>query len=812
MSKKAARPSPEAIARANKLCEIQNSIFNIANEKVENVTKKILAFDEIKTEKGIHIIVSMIFSAYRLRIHIHNELVELEKQLIKAHNNFKKVFLDIGMCYDSVYVTFATNRGNILLIAHSLNEGVFTADDLLPYLQRYTKLPEESYPHVALIYYLFAPEIHKSKELVDYYKGILEFVHEHELYWFHFQKVYEQQALLESNDFKLIKEYRGQGFMNNSVESILRLDSVEALKGYIEGSEEDGIDCSIYQSMPLSESKPTPLMLSIFYGSMNCFNYLMTKCDPKKTSIDGYTTTQFAAAAGQLEILKILEGKGVDIKGCLQVAILYHQNEIVDYLLNENKATLLDSHPKLQTPFACTMQSDNLQTLKIFLEKGFDANTKDKSMQTPLFIAAGHGSIATLSVLLMFPNININLKDKNENTAFIFAALRGQVSSLCLLLDVDGVDVNGKDKRQQCAMHIAATNGDLEIINVLLNDKRTDPNIGNRLGDTPLLLALQNRQMQVVDALMNNSSVKVAAMNTLGVKPIHIAAEKNYIDIMEKLIARKVDVNTRTKKGKKAAIHSACEHGYIEILNMLLNCEKIDINIQNQEGWTPLHYAAEYDQREVVKILLDKGADYNIRNIGNETPLHFALQTKTGELANVFLALKDIDVNEKTVQDWTALHFAANKGFFDICAKLISMGVDINAQTKKGKTPLHFAAQTGRETIMRLLIDNGADPTAKDIEDRTPLHYAAENGHAECCAFLLKLKNVDVNAKAFENYTPLHFAARYNHVATVQLLLAQPNIEVNAENEDGQTPLQYAVLAHADDVIPILKLDKRVKQ
>ena len=75
MSKKAAHPSPEAKERAKTLCDIQNSIFNIANEKVENVMKKILNFGEIKTEQGIHIIVSMVFSAYRLRIHIHNELV-----------------------------------------------------------------------------------------------------------------------------------------------------------------------------------------------------------------------------------------------------------------------------------------------------------------------------------------------------------------------------------------------------------------------------------------------------------------------------------------------------------------------------------------------------------------------------------------------------------------------------------------------------------------------------------------------------------------------------------------------------------------
>ena len=806
MSKTKAVPTPEAIAQSKHLEELQKTIFSINDDNLNAVSTMILGSDESKSESGIRIITSMILTVNRTQIKKSLVLINFVKALISAEPKYKEAILEESMCYDAVFVTFANHRGNLLFIAKCIEYGVLSVQDVSPYIERYANFPEEYYSHAALIYYIFAPEIHTMPHLKEYFIKVIDFVNKTDQYPFYFQKLHESLMLLKGCDFRLIREYRKQGFMNNSIESIIILDSVDALKSYVDGIENDGIECSIYQSSSFLDSNPTPLMLAALHGSKKCFDYLLTKCDINATNIDNYTAAQFAAAGGNLEILKFIESKGGKLDGCLQIAIQYHNNEIVDYLVNEKKVSLTTAHRRFGLPLICALQADNLYVFNKFIEKDFDAHSKDKTMQPIIFQVAGHGSIAILSVLLMFKGINFNIKDKDQATLFFFAVVRSQLESVKMLLTVSNIDIDAKDKRSQCAVHVAAVNGEVEILKVLLNDERGNPNIGNRLGNTPLILALENKQLPAVDVLMGNSRVKITAMNTLGIKPIHLAAERNYLDILKRLIARKVDINTKTKKEGKAAIHYACELGHVDILKALLECEKIDINIQTLKGVAPIHYAIEGNHKEEFQLLLEKGADYNIKNITNETPLHFALQCKNDEYAQVLINLKDIDIKTSTSEGWTALHFAANNGFFDMCVKLISMGCDVNAKTKQEKTPLHYAAQTGRVVIMSILVENGADPSALDMEERTPLHYAAENGHVEACEFLLKQKNVDVNAKTFHLFTPLIFAAKYNHLSTVQLLLNQKGIDVNCETDDGLTAMKCAEIARAEDVIPVLKL------
>jgi len=73
----------------------------------------------------------------------------------------------------------------------------------------------------------------------------------------------------------------------------------------------------------------------------------------------------------------------------------------------------------------------------------------------------------------------------------------------------------------------------------------------------------------------------------------------------------------------------------------------------------------------------------------------------------------------------TLLHFAGSK---DVVEFLIAKGVDVNAKTNEGGTPLHYAARDGRRNAAELLITRGANVKAKDNDGLTPLDYAARDG------------------------------------------------------------------------------------
>jgi len=155
-----------------------------------------------------------------------------------------------------------------------------------------------------------------------------------------------------------------------------------------------------------------------------------------------------------------------------------------------------------------------------------------------------------------------------------------------------------------------------------------------------------------------------------------------------------------------------------------------DVNARDEDGVTPLHYAAYYGFLDAARLLLDRGADVNARDEFGGTPLHYA--AGSGHVNVVRLLLdRGADVNARDEDGVTPLHYAAYYGFLDAARLLLDRGADVNARAKYGVTPLYLAAREGHVDVARLLLERGADAGARDDKGRTPLDRAREKGHVE---------------------------------------------------------------------------------
>ena len=121
-------------------------------------------------------------------------------------------------------------------------------------------------------------------------------------------------------------------------------------------------------------------------------------------------------------------------------------------------------------------------------------------------------------------------------------------------------------------------------------------------------------------------------------------------------------------------------------------------------GITPLHYAAQLNDSEIVFRLLAAGANPNAQTSGNQT---------------------------------TPLHWAADKGSADALRFLLKDKADVSLKTKKGFTALHFAALGPKPELAKHLVDAGADLAAADDDGNTPLHLAAVAGKLKGAETLL---------------------------------------------------------------------------
>ena len=122
------------------------------------------------------------------------------------------------------------------------------------------------------------------------------------------------------------------------------------------------------------------------------------------------------------------------------------------------------------------------------------------------------------------------------------------------------------------------------------------------------------------------------------------------------------------------------------------------------DGWTALHLAAYFGQRDVAAALLAAGADVNARttNAQNNLPLHAAAAGKHRAIVDLLLD-SGADVNARQEGGWTALHAAAQDGDTPMIASLLVHGADSNARNAAGQTPLVIASSHGHAEAVELL-------------------------------------------------------------------------------------------------------------
>ncbi|VDN14144.1 unnamed protein product [Dibothriocephalus latus] len=132
-----------------------------------------------------------------------------------------------------------------------------------------------------------------------------------------------------------------------------------------------------------------------------------------------------------------------------------------------------------------------------------------------------------------------------------------------------------------------------------------------------------------------------------------------------------------------------------------------------QNNITPLHVAAKWGKADMVKLLIDRGAN----------------------------------VNARTRDDLTPMHCASRSGSIDIVQILLSAGADHTLKTRNGLSPIHMAAQGDYANIVKLLLRCGSSPDEATLDYLRPIHIAAHCGHVSVAQVLLE-NNCDVNSRA----------------------------------------------------------------
>ena len=207
---------------------------------------------------------------------------------------------------------------------------------------------------------------------------------------------------------------------------------------------------------------------------------------------------------------------------------------------------------------------------------------------------------------------------------------------------------------------------------------------------SPLIVAAAEGKIEHVKSLISGGvDVNVKDLDCL--TPLHYAAQRGHKETVEVLLEHGADVNIGDYYSRTAAEYAmSSNHG--EIVQLLVS-KGADIS--------PLHFALYMKDEAKARSLIEGGADVNRRTPYGTTPLDRAVGAGFKDIVGLLIA-KGANVNTKDNWDWTPLHSAVY-GHKDIVELLIAKGADVNARDAEGRTPLSYAGEEGHTEIVELL-------------------------------------------------------------------------------------------------------------
>ncbi len=317
---------------------------------------------------------------------------------------------------------------------------------------------------------------------------------------------------------------------------------------------------------------------------------------------------------------------------------------------------------------------------------------------------------------LVSRNILLNMIDKEERTPLLLAVEKNDIEMIRILIDQSNLSILGYNN---VILHAAIKQQNKKLIKQLAQQNKELVHVANDEGQTPLMLtALHNYTASAVLLLPYNPQINACDSN--GSTALSLAAEQGH-SAMVRLLLQQSDIMADVPDNKQeTSLIKASARGHSKVEAMLLS-HGADRRIQEQQGNTALHKAAQEGHLAIAKNLVDSQHNYLVAKKNND-----------GDLA----IRKAAQHNQELVLTF-----------------LIEHNSPINQQNNRGFSPLHCASQKGNEVVVRKLLGQGASRLLLTKKDNSALHIALLNKHVTVAHFLTD--DIIINVENRDGNTPL---------------------------------------------------------
>lgn len=437
--------------------------------------------------------------------------------------------------------------------------------------------------------------------------------------------------------------------------------------------------------------------------------------------------------------------------------------------------------------------------VKMLVERGADVNLADTSGYTALIDAVRDNKpeYTTIAKFLIEHGANVH----SSNDEAIFAAARGADHEVVQLLIGKGAPVN---------LHDAKNDGDTVLMTAA----------GGASVETIKLLVAAGADIKATNNENESALMKAVTLD-------HRYSPEVRLPIIDFLLNGGSDLNGVDKSGRTPLLHAVVQYmseaggviSHPEVVKLLLD-RGADVKLRDNEGNTALLLAIEVrnESPDIVRLLLGHGVEINAQNSKGESALMVAAERRESEMVQLLID-RGADLSLKDVKDATALDFAVKQGRIDVARLLFAKGARSSGryETEEAltKATTNFAllrAATANDlATARKTLDAGANVNTRNQNAETPLILAVEFGYSLDIATLLIDKGADVDAVNASGETALMLAAARNNSDAAKLLVAH-KASLSPRNKKQQTALHIAAAALSAAIVKSILGDQAVNK